>query len=128
MNVWQWTPFVVLFVLAGLQVIDNALYEAASLEGCGRWQLFWKITLPLLRPVLLSVVLFRAIDSFKVFDVIFAMTGGGPGQSTEVMSYKVYQYGMNFFELGYASTLALVIMGIVMLMAWFLLRLRGKTS
>jgi multiple sugar transport system permease protein len=125
-NVWEWTAFVVLFILAGLQTIPQSLYEAASLEGCGRVRMFWSITLPTLRPILLTVVLFRAIDSFKVFDIIFAMTSGGPGRSTEVMSYLVYQYGINFFELGYSSTLALMVLAMVTFMAWLLLRLREE--
>jgi ABC-type sugar transport system permease subunit len=121
-SVWQWTAFVVLFMLAGLQTIPPDLYEAASLDGCGPWRRFRHITLPMLRPFLISTGLFRCIDGFKTFDLVYAMTGGGPGESTQTISYFVYQQGLNFFDLGYAATLALTMLVLVVLLSWLLLR------
>ena len=116
-NAWQWTPFVVLFVMAGLQIIPDDLYEAAHLDGAGAVRSFFAITLPLLTPILVSVLVFRTIDAVKVFDVIYATTGGGPGTSTETLSYLVYQQTANFFNLGYGSAIAVVMLVVVALLA-----------
>jgi multiple sugar transport system permease protein len=121
-SVWEWTAFVVLFAVAGLQAIPGEIYEAASLDGCGRPRAFVAMTLPLLRPVLLAVALFRVIDGFKLFDIIFAMTAGGPGNATTTMSYFVYQQGIGFFDLGYSSTLALVMLALSVVLSAPLLR------
>lgn len=121
-SVWEWTAFVVLFAVAGLQAIPAEIYEAASLDGCGPVRRFRSITLPMLAPTLLAVALFRVIDGFKLFDIIYAMTAGGPGNSTTTMSYFVYQQGITFFDLGYSSTLALTLLGLTALLAWPLLR------
>lgn len=121
--VWQWTAFVVLFLLAGLQTIPRELYEAANLDGAGAWARFGFVTLPLLRPFLLSIALFRSIDAFKTFDLIYAMTSGGPADATQTISYFVYQQGLNYFDLGYAATLALTMLALVVLLSLGLLRL-----
>jgi ABC-type sugar transport system permease subunit len=109
-NSWQWTPFVVLFVTAGLQIIPDELYEAAYLDGASRTRAFFAITLPLLAPILITVLIFRTIDAIKVFDVIYATTSGGPGDSTETISYLVYQQATNFFDLGYGSAIAVLML------------------
>ncbi len=127
-NTWQWTPFVVLFLIAGMQVIPEDVYEAASLDGASRWQTLRQITLPLLRRTFMAVVLFRTIDSFKVFDIIYAMTRGGPGSSTETLSYHLYQTAFNFYEIGYSSTLALGMFAVVMIMSWLLFRVLQRQS
>ena len=121
-SVWEWTAFVVLFAVAGLQAIPGEVYEAASIDGCGKLRAFAAMTLPLLRPVLLAVALFRVIDGFKLFDIIFAMTAGGPGNATTTMSYFVYQQGIGFFDLGYSSTLALVMLALSVVLSSPLLR------
>ncbi len=121
-SVWEWTAFAMLFVIAGLQAIPGDVMEAASLDGCGAWQRFRHMTWPLLRPTLLAVALFRVIDGFKLFDIIFAMTAGGPGDATTTLSYFVYQQGLAFFDLGYAATLALVMLGMVAVLTAPLLR------
>lgn len=115
-SVWEWTAFVVLFALAGLQAIPGEIFEAASLDGCGALRSFFSMTLPMLRPTLAAVALFRVIDGFKVFDIIYAMTAGGPGTSTTTMSYFVYQQGITFFDFGYSSTLALVMLALSLLL------------
>jgi multiple sugar transport system permease protein len=124
-SAWEWTAFVVLFALAGLQAIPAEIYEAASLDGCGAWRRFRSMTLPLLAPTLGAIALFRAIDGFKIFDLIYAMTAGGPGTSTTTMSYFIYQQGVNFFDLAYSSTLALVLLVLTILLCTPLLRRRA---
>lgn len=121
-SVWEWTAFVTLFALAGLQAIPAEIDEAASLDGCGPIRRLLRITLPLLGPTLLAAGLFRLIDGFKLFDIIYAMTAGGPGTSTTTLSYFVYQQGLAFFDLGYSSTLALTMLAVSALLAWPLLR------
>jgi multiple sugar transport system permease protein len=112
-TVWQTTPFVVLFVTAALQVIPNELYEAARLDGAHAVRIFWSITLPLLRPVLLTISIFSIVDSVKIFDPIYALTTGGPGDATETLSYLIYMQTSQFFEIGYGSALAVVTLLIV---------------
>jgi multiple sugar transport system permease protein len=124
-NVWQWTGFVVLFILAGLQVITPDLYEAAKIDGANAWTRFWRITIPLLSPIIVAVIIFRSIDAMKVLDIVYVLTAGGPGKSTETVSFLVYQTGITFFELGYASTMALFVLVTVIAMA-YLLVLAGR--
>ena len=121
-SVWEWTAFVVLFATAGLQAIPIEVREAAALDGCGPLRSLFRITLPLLRPTLVAVALFRVIDGFKLFDIVYAMTAGGPGDSTTTMAYFIYQQGVVFFDLGYSSTLALVMLGLVAVISLPLLR------
>lgn len=125
-NSWQWIPFVVLFVMAGLQVIPGELYEAAHIDGASRFRAFLSITLPLLSPILLTVLIFRTIDAIKVFDVIYATTAGGPGDSTETISYLVYQQATNFFNLGYGSAIAVIMLLIVAGLALLLVALSTR--
>jgi multiple sugar transport system permease protein len=119
---WQTTPFVVLFVIAGLQVIPAELHEAARLDGAGAARTFWFVTLPLLRPVLLTIGLFSVVDSVKVFDPIYALTAGGPGDATESLSYLIYMQTSQFFEMGYGAALAMITLVIVAVPALLLLR------
>jgi ABC-type sugar transport system permease subunit len=125
---WQWVPFVVLFCLAGLQIIPRDLYEAAKLDGAGPIRRFTAITLPLLLPIISTVLVFRVIDALKVFDVIYATTGGGPGDSTETLSYLVYQQAMGFFNMGYGAALATVMLVVVAIMALILIRTNDRIA
>ncbi len=108
-DVWRMTPFVALLLVAGLQQIDPALYEAARIDGAGRWRQFREITLPLLRPALAVAVLFRALDAFRVFDLIFVMTAGGPGTATEPLSLYAFAALLRNLRFGYGSALSVVI-------------------
>ncbi len=108
-DVWQWTPFMLLVLLAGLSAVNPDLYEAAALDGAGWWASLRDISLPGIAPVIAVAVLFRALDAFKIFDLVFMFTQGGPGTSTETASWYVYQLGFKFFRLGYASAVAWVI-------------------
>jgi ABC-type sugar transport system permease subunit len=127
-TVWQTTPFVVLFVIAGLQIIPSELYEAARLDGAGAFRLFWSITLPLLRPVLMTISLFSIIDSVKIFDPIYAMTTGGPGDATESLSYLIYLETSTFFNLGYGSALAVITLILVSIPVLFIFRSNVRAS
>ena len=99
-DVWQWTPFMFLILLAGLSSLNPELYEAAALDGAGWWQELREITLPGLAPVIAVAILFRALDAFKIFDQIFMLTQGQPGTSTETISWYIYQVGYKFFNHG----------------------------
>ncbi len=120
--VWQTTPFVLLFVIAALQIIPADLYEAARLDGAGPLRRLFSITLPLLRPVFGTVALFSVIDSVKVFDPIYALTAGGPGNATESLSYLIYRYSSTFFEMGYGSALAILTLLLVSIPVLLILR------
>ncbi|MGH2617204.1 MAG: carbohydrate ABC transporter permease, partial [Thermomicrobiales bacterium] len=105
-DVWQWTPFMFLIMLAGLSNLNPELYEAAALDGAGWWQELRQVTLPGLAPVIAVAIIFRALDAFKIFDQIFMLTQGQPGTSTETISWYIYQLGYKFFTMGYAAAVS----------------------
>ena len=107
-DVWEWTPFIVLIIMAGLDSIPHELYEAAVVDGAGELQTIRRITLPLLLPALAIAVVLRIVDANKVFDVIYVMTRGGPGLATETTNLYAYTTGFQYFRIGYATTIALV--------------------
>ena len=102
-DVWQWTPFIFVILLAGLTSIPPNLYEAAELDGVGGWHIFWGITLPCLGPMIMLAVTFRLLDAVKLFDTIFIMTGGGPGTKTYTASFYLYTVGFAQFHLSQAT-------------------------
>jgi multiple sugar transport system permease protein len=114
-DIWEWTPLMVIIILAGLKSLPTEPYEAARIDGAGEIPIFFKITLPLLRPTLLVALLIRSLDALKVFDIIWAITGGGPGTSTTVANLRIYEVGMNQLRIGYAAALSnvLLIMGVI---------------
>jgi multiple sugar transport system permease protein len=109
-DIWQWTPFVFLVLTAGLQSLPNEPFEAARVDGASRWQTFWQITFPLLWPVSLLVILLRTIDAWKVFDIVYAVTKGGPGTATQTLNFYSYTKGFQWFDLGYAAALIVVVL------------------
>ena len=114
-DIWEWTPLMVIIILAGLKSLPTEPYEAARIDGAGEIPIFFKITLPLLRPTLLVALLIRSLDALKVFDIIWAITGGGPGTSTTVANLRIYEVGMNQLRIGYAAALSnvLLIIGVI---------------
>lgn len=106
MDVWKSTPFVALLLLAGRMTIAPELYQAARLDGAGSWALFRYVTLPLLRPLIFVVLIFRTIDAFRVFDAIYVLTGGGPANTTETLSIYAYKVLFQGLEFGYGSAVA----------------------
>ena len=126
-DAWKMTPFVALLLLAGLESIDPALYDAARIDGAGAWRQFREITLPLLRPALLVAVLFRALDAFRVFDVIYVMTGGGPGTATEPISLYTFNTLLQHLRFGYGSALSVLVFLTTFVLALLYIRLAGRT-
>lgn len=118
-DTWQWTPFLFLVLLAGLRSLPTEPYEAALVDGATPWQTFVKLTLPLLKPVVIVALVMRGAGAVKVFDHIFVLTGGGPGTATEVVSLQLYRKAFQSFEMGYASAVALVLTLIVSLLSWY---------
>jgi multiple sugar transport system permease protein len=113
-DVWQWTPFMVLLLLAGLESIPREPLEAARVDGARGWYVLRRVTLPLLAPVLVVAILLRCLDAMKVFEYVFATTRGGPGTETQTLQYFVYQTGIQFFRLGSASSMAFVVLVVVL--------------
>lgn len=113
-DVWQWTPFMVLLLLAGLESIPKQPLEAARGDGGSPWYIFRRIVLPLLAPVLVVAILLRALDALKVFEYVYATTRGGPGTETQTIQYFTYQTGIQFFRLGEASSMAFVVLAVVL--------------
>ncbi len=125
MDVWKTAPFAVLLLLAGLKTIPRDLYAAARVDGAGAWQQFRHITLPLLMPVVVIVLVFRTMDAVRVFDAVYVLTGGGPGNSTETLSIYAYKTLFQTLQFGYGSALATAMFLIVAaLSSLYLLLLR----
>jgi len=116
-DVWKTTPFAALLLLAGLQVIPDELYKAASVDGATSTQKFWHITLPHLKPVILIVLLFRTLDAFRVFDAIYILSGGGPANSTETLSIYAYKILFQTLDFGYGSTIAVSIFFFILMIS-----------
>ena len=111
-DIWQWTPFMFLILLAGLQAIPQEPYEAALIDGSNHWQTFRHVTLPLLKPAILIALLLRTMDLLRVFDHIFILTEGGPGFATETVSLYIYRTAFRFSNFGYAAAMSFVLLAI----------------
>jgi multiple sugar transport system permease protein len=125
-DVWQWTPFVFLVLLAGLQSIPQEPYEAAKIDGANWWQMFRDVTLPLLRPAMLVALLLRTMDLLRVFDQIFILTEGGPGFATETISLYIYRSAFRFFDPGYAAAMSIVLLVITNVISAGYIRFLGR--
>jgi trehalose/maltose transport system permease protein len=125
-EIWKTTPFMALLLLAGLTTIDDGLYEAAKVDGANAWQRFWRITLPLMKPAILVALLFRTLDSFRIFDTIFIMTRGA--QDTESVSILGYNQLISRLNLGLGSAVSVVIFVCVLLIAFFFIRFLGART
>jgi multiple sugar transport system permease protein len=127
-DVWNTTSFVALLLLAGLQSLPEEPFEAARIDGASAWQRFQYLTLPLLRPTILVALLWRIIDTFRIFDVIYLLTAGGPARLTETVSIYVYRYGFQVFDLGFAAAASYTMIFIMLIMALLLARMIGRTN
>jgi len=107
-DVWKTTPFMALLLLAGLQTIPDVLSEASRIDGANAWQHFWYVRLPLLTPTLLIASMFRALDAFRIFDLVYVLTGGGPADATEVLSTFTYKNLFSALQIGYGSALSTI--------------------
>lgn len=125
-EIWQWTPFVIITMLAGLRSIPDDPKEAALVDGANKMQMFRHIVLPLMRGQILIVLLIRSMDVFKTFDIVYALTFGGPGQSTTVATFYLYRQAFTQFKLGYGSALSWIIFIIVYFISFAILKVFGK--
>jgi multiple sugar transport system permease protein len=116
-DAWRNTPFIAIVLLAGLQVIPGDIYEAARIDGASAWQAFRRLTLPLLKPALMVAMIFRTLQSFLIFDVVYNMTAGGPGTSTSVLSYLNYQAFFVNFDYGYGGAISIALVVVALLIA-----------
>lgn len=125
-DVWQWTPFVILILLAGLQSVPPQLYEAATLDRASAWMQFTQITLPYLKTPILLALLFRTIDTFKIFDIVYVVTAGGPGDLTETLSVFAFYEGFKFSQLGRAAAISWLIVIVINILATVLIKMLTK--
>jgi len=123
-EIWQWTPFMFLILLAALSNVDKSLTEAAEIDGAGYWRVFFKIVLPAIWPVMTIALLIRGLDLVRIFDIIWALTAGGPGTMTETISVYTYVQGFQQFEVSYTAAIAfLVIVLLTVIVTWLLRRM-----
>ena len=121
-EVWQQTPVVVFILAAGISSLPQMVFESADIDGASGLQQFRYITLPLLAPVIAVVLLIRVMDCFKLFDVIYTLTYGGPGKSTEVVSLYIYKEGLKYFQIGRATSMSWIFLVIVLFISFFFMR------
>ena len=121
-DTWQWTPFILLICLGGLASLPKEPFEAAKVDGANSWQVFSKITVPMLYPFISLALLFRSIDAFKTFDIIYVLTSGGPGVLTRTLNLYAFKHGIEFLSMGYAGSIAIVMLIITIVVAQIFLR------
>jgi multiple sugar transport system permease protein len=126
LDVWQWTPFVALILLAGLQGMPNEPKEAALLDGANSLQMFWHITLPFIKPFIAIALVFRTIEAFKTFASVFVLTGGGPGSSTTLINLDLYRIALQNFDIGAASALGICFLIVLSVIMGRLLSILGR--
>jgi multiple sugar transport system permease protein len=128
-DLWQWTPLLMIIFLAGLKSLPTEVMEAAYVDGASRFQAFVRVTLPMLMPVIFIGVLLRTMNAFKIFDIIFATTGGGPGNATSVLNFHIYKVGLTFFDMGYAASLANILLFMIgVCCAFYIVLLRRQRA
>jgi len=121
-DIWEWTPLMVIILLAGLKSLPREPYEAAIVDGASRVNIFFYITIPLLKPSIIVALLIRTLDVMKVFDIVFGMTRGGPGTATTVANLRIYEVGMEHLRIGYAASLSNVLLVIGLVIGVFFIR------
>ncbi len=115
-DAWMWSPFVMLLVLAGLVSVPKYLYEAAEIDRASPWRRFWTITFPYIKSLLLLAILFRTIETFKLFDIVYIITEGGPGSTTETIAVYLYRIAFQFFKTSQSSALAYIVLFVVIVL------------
>ena len=125
-DIWQWTPMVTLIVLAGLAGLSQEPYESAKVDGANAFQTFSQITLPMIAPTLLTAMILRSIDALKTFDIIYAMTGGGPGYASETLNIMAFKYSFEYFRMGQSSVILIFLFLLVLLLSMTIMRLRKR--
>ena len=114
-EIWQWTPFIFLILLAGLESLPRECYEGAKIDGASSWQAFVYFTIPLMSPIIIVALFFRTLECFKAFDKIWILTGGGPSDVTEIISIYIYRVSFRHNLLGYGAFLALIMVGFIVI-------------
>jgi multiple sugar transport system permease protein len=127
-DVWQWTPMITLIVLAGLAGLSEEPTEAARVDGASDWQILRYVTIPMVMPVILTAMILRLIDALKTFDIIFAMTGGGPGYASETLNIMGFKYSFEYFRMGQASVILVVLFLVVLLCSLGIMKLRTASE
>lgn len=127
-EVWHWTPLVMIIVLGGLATLPEDYYDAARIDGASDWQAFWKITLPLLKPFLMVAVIIRTIDALKAFDTIYVISQGGPGTASETINIYLYLQAFAFYNIGHASAVVVVFFLLVVLLSLVLFYARQRSK
>ncbi|QEN86626.1 sugar ABC transporter permease [Labrys sp. KNU-23] len=125
---WQWTPLIMLIVLGGLASMPREPFEGAEIDGANAWQKFRYITLPMILPFMMIAVIIRSIDALKSFDIIYAMTQGGPGTASETINLYLYNVAFSYYDIGYGSAIAVVFFIIIIVMSLVLLHLRQRAK
>lgn len=124
-DVWEWTPFIFLLMLAGLASLPSEPYEAAQVDGASAWRQFWDLTIPFLKPVIAIALLLRIMDALRLFDLVFILTVGGPAGATETLSLYIFKIAFTFVDIGYAAAVSLVVLFVTVgFSTWFIKRLR----
>ena len=127
-DVWAWTPFLFLIFLAGLQSLPEEPFEAAKIDGASGWQRFWRITLPLLKPVIMVGLLIKVLDTLRAFDYIWVMTKGGPGNSSQILSTITYRYAFKQFNFGLGASMCILILLISLVLAIILAKMLSQSE
>ena len=127
-DVWQWTPMITLIVLAGLAGLSEEPVEAARVDGASEWQILRHVTIPMVMPVILTAVILRLIDALKTFDIIFAMTGGGPGYASETLNIMGYKYSFEYFRMGQSSVILVALFLVVFLCSLVIMKMRAAAE
>jgi multiple sugar transport system permease protein len=127
-DVWQWTPMITLIVLAGLAALPEELFEAARVDGASVWQIIRYVTIPMVRPVILTALILRLIDALKTFDIIFAMTGGGPGYASETLNIMGFKYSFEYFRMGQSAVILVVLFLVVYACSLGIMKLRTASE
>lgn len=127
-DIWEWTPFFVLILLAGLQTLPHEPFEAARVDGASRWQLLWHLTLPLMTPLILTATILRFMDVLRIFDVIFVMFGGGPGNATTTLPLYVYRTTLIAENVGRGSASSVMLIIMIVVTTYLLIRLRERVK
>lgn len=125
---WHWTPLVMLIVLGGLAALPTEPYESALIDGATRWQTFRYLTLPMVAPFLMVAAIIRTIDALKAFDIIYAITQGGPGTASETINIYLYSVAFAYYDIGYGSAIAVVFFALIVALSLVLLHLRQRTK
>lgn len=125
-DIWQWTPFIMLLILAGLESLSQEVIEAARVDGASYWQILRRVKVPMILPVIIIGILIRLMDTFKTFDLVVLLTEGGPGISSETIAFYTYQNGFKFFSMGYTAAMAFIQLIVIIIVSRVFLSIQRR--